>query len=65
MPKKKPTTDATPAGKPRGQSLRWTEADIERLATVGPDDLRAAHANFRRLAPARYKGLLGAKGKGK
>jgi hypothetical protein len=56
-----PSPDATPPGKPRGQSLRWSAADIERLATVGPQDVAAAHAEFRRHAPKRFKGLLQAK----
>lgn len=53
-------------GKPRGQSLRWTAADIEQLSKVGPEDMAAANAAFRRFAPKKFKTLLNArKRKGK
>ena len=47
--------------KPRGESLKWTAAQIDELSKVGPGDITAARAYFRRLAPKPFKSLLDAK----
>ena len=53
--------DSNAEGKPRGKSLRWTQADIDNLAKVGPEDVTSANAAFRRFAPKKFKTLLSAK----
>lgn len=51
--------------KPAGAALNWTEADIARMAEVTPEDVNAAKANFKRLAPRKVKDLLDAKPDGR
>ena len=48
-----------------GRAIRWTEADLDRLARVTPEDVAAAKAMFDRLAPPKLRGLLDAEGKRK
>jgi hypothetical protein len=48
---------------PVGRAIRWTAADIERLAEITPEDIASAKAQFNRLAPRKLRGLLDAKGK--
>lgn len=57
MAKKKPK----PAGSPQGEAVQWSEADIERLAEITPEDIASAKAHWNRLAPKRIKRVLDAK----
>jgi hypothetical protein len=47
-----------PPGRPVGRTARWSAADLYRLARVGPEDVAAAKAEFRRLAPRSVRKLL-------
>lgn len=52
---------AKPKAKPQGKAVDWTDAEIERLAEVTPEDVAAAKAHWKRLAPKRAKRLLDAR----
>lgn len=44
-----------------GKPLDWPDGEIDRLADVTPEDVAAAKAVYRRLAPKRAKRLLDAR----
>ena len=46
--------------RPRGKAIRWTEADLDRLAQVSPEDVEEAKVAYRKDAPTRYRDLLDA-----
>lgn len=50
-----------PPGKPVGQALEWSDEEIDRLATITPEDIAAAKSHAERLMPKRVKPLLKAK----
>jgi hypothetical protein len=57
-PKQRPKREKV---KPVGSSLRWSKEAIARLSLVDEEDVSAARAHWRRLAPRRFKNLLEAK----
>lgn len=64
MPDNKPKPSRKPVT-PAGRSLRWTEADTDRLSQITEEDKAAGKAFFRRTAPRKLKKLLDARPKGK
>lgn len=52
-------------GKPVGQALAWTDADLDRLAEITPEDITSAKAHAERLMPKKLKPLLKAKKRAK
>lgn len=48
-----------PPRKPRGKAVRWSAADFDRMSRITGEDVAAARAMFRRLAPKSVKRLLG------
>src|SRR5688500_314019 len=56
-----PPPPKPPKRVPPGPSLGWGPAEIAKLSEVGPEDLTAAHAHWRRLASKKFKTLLAAK----
>jgi hypothetical protein len=52
-----------PAAKSKivGKPLEWSDAEIDRLAQITPEDTASAKATYRRLAPKKAKRLLDAK----
>jgi hypothetical protein len=50
--------------KPVGHAIRWTAADVARLADITAEDVAAAKAQVVRLAPKRVRAMLDAKRKG-
>lgn len=50
-----------PRAKPVGEPLDWTDAEIDELAKITPDDIRLAGVDWRRKAPKRARKLLDAK----
>jgi len=57
----KPAKKPAPKVKPVGTHLNWTEADLDRLSDVTPEDQAAAKAFWRRQAPKPLRKLLDAK----
>ena len=53
----------SPAAKSKivGKPIEWSDADIDRLAEITPEDTASAKATYRRLAPKKAKRLLDAK----
>lgn len=47
--------------KPRGEALNLTPEEIAKAAEIGPGDIAAARAHFKRLAPKKFKNLLDAR----
>lgn len=54
-----------PKPKPVGHAEPWTQADIDALAEITPEDIASAKATFKRLAPKRARTLLDAKPDGR
>ena len=46
---------------PLGRPIKRTDKDLERLATVTPDDIAKAQALWHNYAPDQFKSLLDAK----
>jgi hypothetical protein len=44
-----------------GEAIDWTDADLDKLAEITPEDVASAKATYRRLAPKKAKRLLDAK----
>jgi hypothetical protein len=51
------------APKITGKALDWSDAEIDRLTEITPEDVASAKAVYRRLAPKKAKRLLDAKTK--
>ena len=45
-------------GKPVGRAIRWSDEELDRLATVSDEDIAAAKSHAERLMPKRVKPLL-------
>lgn len=43
-----------------GQPIKWTDEQLDQLASIGPADIEAAAAWWQTYAPTRYKNLLNA-----
>jgi hypothetical protein len=56
--RKRRTPGAARRAKLVGQALDWSAAEVDRLATVTPEDVAAARATFRLPAPKRARRLL-------
>lgn len=54
-----------PKPKPVGHAVAWSQAEIDRLAEITPEDIASAKATFKRLAPKRIKTLLDARTDGR
>ena len=46
--------------KPMGKPIEWTEADIEKMSEVTPEDIEQAAERWREVASPKYKNLLDA-----
>jgi hypothetical protein len=44
-----------------GEAIDWSDADIDKLSEITPEDIASAKATYRRLAPKKAKRLLDAK----
>jgi hypothetical protein len=53
-----PAPKDAPPGHPVGQSLGWTDDDLDDLSDVTPADVDAAAETFRRVAPRSVRRLL-------
>jgi hypothetical protein len=58
MAERKPPAKAS---KIVGKPLDWSDAEIDRLAEITHEDVAAAKATYRRLAPKKAKRLLDAR----
>jgi hypothetical protein len=55
-----PADEPAPAPVARGEATEWTDADLDRMAEVTPEDIRDARTAFHRDAPAESRGLIDA-----
>lgn len=46
---------------PLGKAIQWTEAEVDELTKVTPQDIEEASALWRRGALPKYRGLFDAK----
>jgi hypothetical protein len=51
---------AQPRKVPLGQPLEWSDADLDTLSQISPQDVQAAQQRWRNVAPTRYRNLLDA-----
>lgn len=45
---------------PLGKAIQWTEAEVDELTKVTPQDIEEAAALWKRAAQKRYRGLFDA-----
>lgn len=55
-----PEQPPPPLLRPRGRMIRWTDADLDRLSKVTPDDLAHAAQAWRDSSPPALRTLLDA-----